>query len=403
MKFDFTNSSGEVLSGSIELPADPPRAFALFLHCFTCTKDSVAPTVIARELSENGIGILRFDFTGIGASEGDFSNTNFSSNIDDVLAAYTELAKRFRAPEILIGHSLGGAAALKAATLLKEVKAVVTIGAPSDVKHLSHLFSDNLSLIKEKRAAEISIAGTRFTLKKQFIEDLEKTEFLEAIGHFRKALLVMHAPLDNVVSIDHATEIFTAAKHPKSFITLDNADHLLSKKSDAEYAANVIGAWVNRYLSKTKSPKSSKVSPQPGTVVVNSRDGAKFTNDVYTIDHHTVADEPLSVNGDNLGFTPYDLLLASLGACTSMTMRMYADLKGIPLQGAKVVLRHEKIHSEDCKTCESKKGKIDRIIKTISLAGNLTAEEKQKLFAIAEKCPVNRTLKSEILIETHKE
>jgi uncharacterized OsmC-like protein/esterase/lipase len=401
MKVEFSNATGEMLSGRLELPKRTPRAFALFVHCFTCSKETIAATIISKTLTQAGIGVLRFDFTGLGNSQGDFSNTNFSSNVDDLLHAYSYIADKYTAPQLLIGHSLGGSAVLKAATRLSEVKAVVTIGAPSSVNHVTELFKKDLNTIEEHGLAEVNLAGRSFTIKKQFLEDLEETEFLSGINSFRKSLLVMHAPFDNIVSIDHATKIFTAAKHPKSFISLDNGDHLLAKRRDAEYAAGVIGAWVDRYLGKidVESKQDSHVVGE-GVVVVQSREGTKFTQDITTQDHHTLADEPLKVKGDNLGMSPYEYLLAGLGACTSMTMRMYADLKKIPLEGARVELRHEKIHAEDCLNCETVIGKIDTIEKEIQLFGPLSPAQKDRLYKIAEKCPVNRTLKSEIIIDS---
>ncbi|MGB3222348.1 MAG: alpha/beta fold hydrolase [Desulforhopalus sp.] len=394
MKIDFPNKQGEILSGRLELPAATPRTYALFAHCFTCSKDFIAANVISKTLAENGIGVLRFDFTGLGNSQGDFSNTNFSSNIDDLISACAYLAKEFGEPELLIGHSLGGAAVLKAAEQMEHVKAVVTIAAPSDVHHLTRLFGDNLETIEGKGEADITLAGRSFTVKKQFLDDIKGTSLLDGINNFRKALLVLHAPFDKIVSIDHAEKIFKAAKHPKSFITLDSADHLLSKRSDARYAAKVCAAWVDRYLSA--SAEQPDIAEK--VVQVSARRGARFTQDIRTSDHHLVADEPLSFKGDNLGMNPYELLLASLGACTSMTMKMYADRKGIALEDVVVELQHEKIHAKDCAECETKDGKIDKIFKTIELTGQLSDEQKKRLFEIAERCPVNRTLKSEIVV-----
>jgi putative redox protein len=396
VKVDFPNKRGEILSGSLELPGATPRTYALFAHCFTCSKDFIAASVIAKTLAKNGIGVLRFDFTGLGNSQGDFSNTNFSSNIEDLISACTFLARKYGEPELLIGHSLGGAAVLKAAQQMEHVKAVVTIAAPGDVQHLTRLFGDGIETIEQKGEANITLEGRSFTVKKQFLDDINGTRLLEGIGSFRKALLVMHAPFDKIVSIDHAEKIFKAAKHPKSFITLDSADHLLSRRSDARYAANVCAAWVDRYLSAAAEVQeiAEKV------VLVHSRKGARFTQDIRTTDHHLVADEPLSSKGSNLGMNPYELLLAGLGACTSMTMKMYADRKGIPLEDVVVELQHEKIHAEDCEQCESKSGKIDKIFKTIELSGQLSDEQKKHLFEIAEKCPVSRTLKSDIIVES---
>ena len=397
MKYDFPNNKGEMLSGRLELPTFTPRAYALFAHCFTCSKGFVAANVIAKTLAEMGIGVLRFDFTGLGNSQGDFSNTNFSSNIEDLVSACSHLSKEFGAPELLIGHSLGGAAVLKAAARMDSVKAVVTIAAPSDVRHLSQLLEDDLDTIEKEGQAKINVAGRSFTIKKQFLDDIGKTQILDCLKGFRKALLVMHAPHDTSVSIEHAANIFQAAKHPKSFITLDTADHLLSKRSDARYAAKVCGAWADRYLSA--APDTNEITEN--VVRVRSRQGARFTQDIYTADHHLVADEPRSVKGDNLGLNPYEFLLAGLGACTSMTMKMYADRKEIPLKEVTVDLQHEKIHADDCEQCETRDGKVDKITKTIKLGGDLSKDQQKRLFEIAEKCPVNRTLKSEIVIESN--
>lgn len=397
MKFDFPNKDGETLSGRLELPSSIPKAFALFAHCFTCSKDIIAANVISRSLTEHGIGVLRFDFTGLGNSQGDFANTNFSLNVQDLVSACTYLGKEFKHPELLIGHSLGGAAVLKAATQLGSVKAVATIGAPSNVHHVSQLFAQDLPQIERNGLAEVTLAGRKFTIKKQFIDDLKDSDVLDGIKTFKKAILVMHSPVDNTVSIDHASEIFLAAKHPKSFVTLDNADHLLMKRDDAEYAAQVIGAWANRYLSK-----GDEVLPTvaDGTVLVNSRVGSRFTQDIYTDNHHLVADEPSSVKGDDLGMNPYELLLSGLGACTSMTMKMYAEHKGISLEEVSVALKHKRIHAKDCEDCETKSGKVDQIEKTISLKGDFTPDQETRLYEIAEKCPVNRTLLSEINIKS---
>jgi len=249
MKFNFPNSHNQILSGRLELPVNEPIAYAIFAHCFTCSKDIIAPNTISKELTKKGIAVLRFDFTGLGNSQGDFSNTNFSSNVEDLLSACDELAKVYREPEILIGHSLGGAAVLKAAKNLPKIKAVATIGAPSNVEHVAHLFDNQICEIQKTGEAEVSLGGRNFTIKKQFIDDLKDNSILDDLGNLKKSLLILHSPLDRTVSIDDAAKIFSAAKHPKSFVTLDNADHLLMNKRDAQYAADVIGSWVLRYIS----------------------------------------------------------------------------------------------------------------------------------------------------------
>lgn len=400
MKFNFQNHFGETLSGRLETPTGTPAAYALFAHCFTCSKDIIAASIISKKLTESGIAVLRFDFTGLGNSDGDFANTNFSSNVDDLISAYRSLTQQFEAPQILIGHSLGGAAVLKAAQQLSSVKAVVTIGAPSCTEHVSHLFKDNLETIKKEGKAQVQLAGREFTIKKQFIDDLNKVEIIDGIKNFKKALLVLHSPIDNRVSIDHAAEIFLAAKHPKSFISLDSADHLLFNRSDAEYAAKIIGAWVSKYID---NKKGESIKVEKGSVSLKNRKGTKFTNDIYTSKHHIVADEPRSIGGNDLGLSPYELLLSGLGACTSMTLKMYAERKNINLESIQVDLRHSKIHAEDCNECETEKGMIDQIEKHIQIEGQFTPEQKQRLYEIAERCPVNRTLLSEVSIKSSHE
>jgi len=400
VKFDFKNGAGETLSGRLELPASAPKAFALFAHCFTCSKDVIAAATISKSLTQSGLGVLRFDFTGLGNSDGDFSNTNFSSNVEDLITAAKALSEAHSAPQVLIGHSLGGAAILKAAARIESVKAVVTIGSPSSVDHVTHLFEENLEEIEADGKANVKLAGREFTIRKQFVEDLKESAVLDTVATLKAALLVMHSPVDNYVSIDHAGKIFSTAKHPKSFISLDNADHLLMNRKDAQYVAQAIGAWADRYISAAKTETSVSVSH--GDVVVLNRPEMKFTQDIYSENHHIIADEPKSLKGNDLGMTPYELLLAGLGACTSMTMKMYADRKGIALKNARVHLHHTKVHAEDCEACETTDGKVDKIEKSIFLSGDLSPEDRTKLLEIAEKCPVNRTLKSEIWV-TSKE
>jgi uncharacterized OsmC-like protein/esterase/lipase len=386
-KFDFKNSKGEVLSGRLELPAGKPKAFALFAHCFTCSKNFVAASKISKYLSLLGIATLRFDFTGLGNSEGDFSNTNFSSNIDDLISAYNAIEKEYGAPALLIGHSLGGAAVLKLQGSLDNVKAVVTIGAPSDVSHVSHLFESNIDEINEQGMAKVNLAGREFEIQKQFIDDINEQDVLTSLARSSKSFLILHSPTDATVSVDHAAKIYGALKHPKSYISLDKMDHLISKAADAKYIAELISSWVTRYLDMGEIEASTVKEG----VFVESRSGSKFTNDITSPKHTLVADEPKSVKGDDLGMAPYELLLSSLGACTSMTMRMYADRKGLDLQNIKVSLTHEK---EDI----GEAVKQDVIHKHIELIGNLSDEEKEKILAIADKCPVNRTLLAEVRI-----
>jgi len=351
-------------------------------------------------LAERGIAVLRFDFTGLGHSDGEFANTNFTSNVDDLVAAANWLTENHQAPSILIGHSLGGAAVLAAAQEVPGVKAVATIGAPFDPAHVSDNFSSAVEEINEKGEAEVSLGGRPFVIKKQFLDDIAAQDQKERIAKLNKALLVFHAPGDQVVGIENAAEIYGAAKHPKSFVTLDNADHLLSRKQDAVYIAEVIAAWASRYLGEAgeaiPAPKFS-----PGEVTVQETGEGKFTQMISVGGKHVLrADEPPSYGGTDTGPTPYDYLLSGLGACTTMTIRMYADRKKIPLKRASVTLKHEKIHADDCAECETKGGKIDVIEREIGLEGNLSEEQRQSLLAIAEKCPVHRTLHSEVVVES---
>lgn len=393
----FPGASGATLAARLEAPAEPPRAYALFAHCFTCSKESKAATYISAALAERGIAVLRFDFTGLGGSEGDFANTNFSSNIGDLVAAADFLRKHHRAPAILIGHSLGGTAALAAAPDVPECSAVATIGSPFEPGHVLALIGDSTQAIERDGEAQVEIAGRAFRIKKQFLEDIRGQRLGEIVARMGKALMVMHSPRDTIVDIDNATKIFMAAKHPKSFVSLDPADHLLSEREDALYAGGVLGAWAERYLPMR--PEDLPAAP-PGKVLVRETREGKFANQVIAGRHVIRADEPVAAGGLDSGPSPYDLLCAALGACTSMTLRSYADLKGIPLGRVSVELKHGKIYAIDCAECETREGKIDRIERLIALEGALDPAQRQKLLEIANKCPVHRTLHSEVVIPT---
>lgn len=397
-KVTFTGAGGETLAARLDLPPGRPRAYALFAHCFTCSKDIFAASRIAGGLAERGFAVLRFDFTGLGASEGDFANTNFSSNVADLLRAVDFLREHYEAPQLLIGHSLGGAAVLAAAASVPEARAVATIAAPADPAHVVAHFTEAQAEIETKGEAEVLLVGRPFRIKKQFLDDIAKHRLEAAIGGMKKALMVFHAPRDATVSIDNASRIFLAAKHPKSFVSLDDADHLLSRRSDAVYVAEVLAAWAGRYLSA--APATAAPDAPAGAVVVAETGEGKFTQHVAAGRHHLMADEPETAGGLDLGLSPYDFLLAALGACTSMTLRLYAERKGLALERTRVTLSHEKIHAEDCATCETKEGKVDRIRRVIEMTGDLTPEERRRLLEIADKCPVHRTLHSKILIET---
>jgi putative redox protein len=389
-KIEFPGAAGDALAARLELPAGPPRAYALFAHCFTCGKDILAARRIAHALAAGGIAVLRFDFTGLGDSAGEFANTGFSSNVGDLVAAADWLRRTRAAPQILIGHSLGGAAVLAAAGEIDEVHAVVTIGAPSDPAHVERLVSGARAQIEATGTATIEIAGRSFNVGRQFLDDLADRKLLDKVHGLRRALLVMHSPVDNVVGIDNASDIFVAARHPKSFVSLDHADHLLSDARDAEYAAAIINAWVGRYIAahETVEPPADR----PDAVIVAETGENPFAQSIVAGRHRLRADEPLHVGGGDTGPTPYDLLLAGLGACTSMTLRMYAGRKKLPLDRIVVRLRHDNVHVEDCANCDENPAMIDRIERSIELVGDLDEAARRRLLEIAEKCPVHRTL-----------
>ena len=389
----FLAPQGHELAARLELPAAEPRAYALFAHCFTCSKDSKAATFISRALAARGIAVLRFDFTGLGMSGGDFTESNFSSNVGDLLAATNYLRKHYRAPQLLVGHSLGGAAMLAAAHDIAEAHAVAIIGTPYDPKHIEHLFVTSKKQILAAGEAKVDIGGRPFTIRKQFLQDLAQHDPIKNIGTLNKALLILHSPRDRIVDIDNAAKIFVAAKHPKSFVSLDDADHLLSRADDAAYAAEVLAAWASRYLEKQAMERV------PGVRVVESGHG-KFAQDIFAGRHRLRADEPQSVGGMDTGPSPYDLLAAALGACTAMTIRLYAEHKTIPLERVTVDLVHDKVHAADCAECETREGRIDRIERVIALEGDLDQAQRAKLIEIANKCPVHRTLQSEVLVPT---
>lgn len=402
-KFQFPGSEGQMLAASLDLPDGEPVAYALLAHCFTCGKDVLAAKRIAEGLAKHGIATLRFDFTGIGASEGEFANTTFSSNIADLVLAADHLRKIRRAPSILIGHSLGGAAILAAASLIPETKCVATVAAPSDPSHVTHLFKDHIPAIREQGEVEVSLAGRPFRIKREFLDDVAEHRLTDTVARLHKPLLIFHSPTDDYVGIDNATRLFVAAKHPKSFISLTGADHLLTQKRDAAYVADMIAAWAMRYLDAAAPADAASANPPAGVVVVSETGASKLQNVIAAGKHRVLADEPLDVGGMDSGPGPYDFLLGALGACTSMTMRLYAERKSIPLARTTVTLKHSRIHAQDCEECETRDGMISRIDRVIAMEGDLDAEQRKKLMEIADKCPVHRTLTSEIKIVTQAE
>jgi putative redox protein len=402
-KLTFTGAGGETLAARLDLPSGEVRAYALFAHCFTCTKDIFAAARIAGGLAAQGVAVLRFDFTGLGHSEGEFANTNFSSNVGDLVCAADHLRETRQAPKLLIGHSLGGAAVLATAAKIPEAVAVATIGAPADPAHVAHNFAPHKAEIERAGEAEVVLAGRTFRIQKQFLDDISQHNLEEAIRHLRKALLVFHAPRDETVGINNAGRIFTAAKHPKSFVSLDDADHLLTRRADAVYVADVLAAWAGRYLGGGQAAATGDVPPlvaKPGTVVVQETGEGPFAQRIAAGRHALSADEPADFGGQDSGPGPYDLLLAGLGACTSMTLRMYANRKGWPFDQVSVTLSHDKIHAQDCADCETRVGRVDRITRQLTVSSALDPDQRAKLLEIADKCPVHRTLTSEVSIVT---
>jgi len=398
-KITFKGHSGEMLAARFDEPVGPTLATAIFAHCFTCSKDIPAARRISQRLAQMGIAVLRFDFTGLGHSGGEFANTGFTSNVADLLAAAEYLRAGGMAPSLLIGHSLGGAAVLKAAPEIPEIKAVATLGAPHDPAHVIENFGASLSEIAANGEAEVCLANRPFTIKQAFVDDVSASRIDPALKAMKAALLILHAPRDMTVSIDNAAEIFVAAHHPKSFVTLDGADHLITRAKDAEYAADVIATWSARYLD-LRQPAPPPGAPE-GIVRVTEADPEGFLQDVNSgPSHHALADEPVSYGGTNQGMSPYQYLAAGLGACTSMTIRMYARRKKWPLTGVFVDVTHDKVHAQDCETCEASSNKIDQFTRIVHLDGPLDDDQRARLLAIADKCPVHRTLNSANKIET---
>ncbi|WP_027392142.1 bifunctional alpha/beta hydrolase/OsmC family protein [Aquimarina latercula] len=396
-KISFTNAEGQTLSGRLELPADQhPHNFALFAHCFTCNKNLGAVRNISRALTSQGFGVLRFDFTGLGESEGDFADTNFSGNVEDLIAAADFLAKEYQAPSLLIGHSLGGAAAIFAAAKIDSIKAVATIGAPSDPTHVQHLLRSGLEEIETNGKAIVNLSGRDFTIKKQFLDDLETKSLPTVAKNLDKALLVMHSPQDTTVGIRNAEEIYHAAKHPKSFVTLDGADHLLMRKEDSLYAGKVIAGWSTRYVDIPEEPRLKSQHH----VVASLGNDEGYTTQMKVGNHYMVADEPESVGGHDFGPSPYELVSAGLSACTAMTIKMYVARKGWDLQNVEVHTSYDKKHIEDCENCEDSTAKIDTFNREIKLEGDLDEKQIARILQIADKCPVHKTLHSETQVIT---
>lgn len=397
----FPNGRGETLAGRLDLPPIEPIAYAIYAHCFTCTKNLRAIGRITETLAHHGIATLRFDFTGLGQSEGEFANTNFSTNVADLQAAAAFLQRQHGEPELLIGHSMGGAAVLRAAPLIESVRAVVTIAAPASADHVTRHLQDDLERIKQEGEAEVLLAGRPFVIRDQFVTDVEQADVESAIGELRRPLLVLHSPIDNTVGVENAARILELARHPKSFISLDTADHLVSEDADARFVAEMVAAWADRYIEGDLIDHAqvdlSVPDPESVTVV---RIGEGFRTEVVANGFPLVADEPESVGGTNTGPGPYDYLLTALGSCTAMTLRMYADRKEWPLESVTVTLSHNKVHARDCDECESEGGYVDHIERSIEVRGQLDQEQRDRLLEIADKCPVHKTLHSEVVVHS---
>jgi len=395
-KIRFRNRSGLELAGDLELPAGGIwRATALFAHCFTCTRNLKAARNITRSLAGAGFAVLRFDFTGLGESEGDFADTDFSSNLDDLEDAAAWMAEKLDAPQLLVGHSLGGAAVLAVAERLESVRAVATLGAPARVEHILKHFGDDLETIEREGSAEVRLAGRPFRIRRDFVEDARSHSIEDRLRRLRRALLVMHSPFDDTVGIDDAQQIFTAALHPKSFVSLDHADHLLSDEADSRYAGQVISTWASRFLELG--------SPEPiDHVEVLGRTDDRFLCRVQAGRHALVADEPEANGGRDLGPDPYDYLASALGSCTVMTLNMYARRKGLPVERVRCEVSHDRIHAKDCEACEKDQGQVDRFTRMIQIEGDLDEDQRTRMLEIADRCPVHRTLENEIRIETRR-
>ncbi len=401
-KITFPGAYGDMLAARLDMPAGPVRAYALFAHCFTGSKDIFAASRIATALAERGFAVLRFDFTGLGASGGEFANTTFSSNVQDLRMAADYMRANFRAPDLLIGHSLGGAAVLAVAGDIPEARAVATIGAPSDAAHVMHNFHGHLDEIRATGQAEVTLGGRKFTIKREFLEDLEKTRLDERIRKMNQALFVLHSPVDDVVGIENAAHIYGAAKHPKSFISLNDADHLLTRREDATYVAEVLSAAAARYI-----PSAVQVSEQPdatGEAVTVSETGqGKFQNSVQVGGNFWMfADEPASVGGLASGPSPYDFLKIGLGACTTMTLRMYAERRGIDVGQISTKVTLNRRHADDARECvdDGLAGKLDTFTREIEFDGPVDAEIEARLLKVAERCPVHQTLEGRAIIST---
>ena len=398
-KLKITNRKGLILNAQLELPANQkPNYYAIFAHCFTCSSSLSAVRHVSRSLTQDGFAVVRFDFTGLGRSEGAFADSHFSANVDDLLDVYAYMAGHYEAPSLLVGHSLGGAAVLVAASKLDTVKAVATVGAPATVTHVKHLFSHGIDEVEEKGEAEINIGGRPFKINKDFLKAFDKTDLPSIVKGLRKPLLIMHSPFDKIVGIENAEQLYKTAFHPKSFVTLDNADHLLTQEKDSRYVGEVIGTWAKRYFPKIEN----KMLSTEGEQLVGHLNiiDDNFTTSIQTKNHTLIADEPESIGGSDFGPSPYEYLNASLAACTVMTLKMYAERKKWDLKEVFVYISHSRKHSDDLQVDLEKPKYLDHISKKLKFVGNLDASQKERLKEIASRCPVHRTIESQVIFET---
>lgn len=397
----FTNRKGLTLTGDIEWPATGQyQAFALFAHCFTCTRNIKAAVNVTRALAASGIAVMRFDFTGLGQSEGDFSESHFSANLDDLEDAANFLGKEYIAPQLLIGHSLGGTAVLAVAPRIKSCTAVASINAPAEPEHVLHHLEDALEEIKNTGSAEVKLGGRPFRVQQNFVDDVRQFELSERLNSLKRALLVLHSPVDTIVAVENAQNIFLHARHPKSFVSLDQADHLLSRDEDSHYAGQIIASWAQPYLQPGASDASSDEHKQIPGLLAKGRTDQGFLTHLHSGKHHFLADEPVSYGGGDTSPGPYDYLAAALGACTTMTLNMYARHKKLPVSEVRCQVIHRRIHAEDCADCDKTSGKIDELSREIAISGDLSDAQRERMLEIADRCPVHRTLSNEIKIRT---
>lgn len=398
-KLKIKNRKGLILNASLELPANQkPNYYAIFAHCFTCSSSLSAVRNVSRQLTQDGFAVVRFDFTGLGRSEGEFADSHFSANVEDLLDVHSYMAEHYDAPGLLVGHSLGGAAVLVAASKLDEVKAVATIGAPATVNHVTHLFSHQVNEVKDKGAIEVNIGGRPFVINQDFVKEFSKTDLPEIVKNLRKPLLIMHSPFDKIVGIENAQQLYVNAHHPKSFVTLDNADHLLSVEKDSQYAGEIIGTWAKRYFPKEENVMLDTEGEQLVGHLNIVEDN--FTTSIQTKNHTFIADEPASIGGSDFGPSPYEYLNAALAACTVMTLKLYAERKKWDLQEVFVYISHSRKHSDDLQIEIEKPKYLDHISKKLKFIGNLDETQKERLKEIASRCPVHKTLASEVIFET---